>query len=103
MRENGKDQGPKRRHQEDKLDQIIEEVKERGKALLSEGWENARGMMEEKSEAWKEKAAELKTKTVSELGGDLQAYVRKNPAKSVLFAAGIGFLVALLFNPRSND
>jgi ElaB/YqjD/DUF883 family membrane-anchored ribosome-binding protein len=36
-------------------------------------------------------------KDLQSLSGDVNEYVRDNPGKSVLIAAGVGFLVGLLF------
>jgi len=33
----------------------------------------------------------------------VSTYVRENPGKSVLIAAGVGFLIGLLFRGRSDD
>ncbi len=43
------------------------------------------------------------SKNVGNLTEDLADFVRDNPARSLLIAAGIGFLVGLLFRRSSDD
>jgi ElaB/YqjD/DUF883 family membrane-anchored ribosome-binding protein len=42
-------------------------------------------------------------KSAGELADDVNAYVRENPGKSVLIAAGVGFVVGLLMRSRRRD
>jgi ElaB/YqjD/DUF883 family membrane-anchored ribosome-binding protein len=42
-------------------------------------------------------------KDLDRVGRDVGEYVRENPGKSVLIAAGIGFLVGLIVRRRDND
>ena len=42
-------------------------------------------------------------KDLDTLTQDVNEYVRDNPGKSVLIAAGIGFLIGLVFRGRSHD
>lgn len=42
-------------------------------------------------------------KDVGELSADVTEYVRDNPGKSVLMAAGVGFLLGLLIRARRDD
>lgn len=42
-------------------------------------------------------------KDLDNLSGDLTEYVRDNPGKAVLIAAGVGFLVGLVFRGRGRD
>lgn len=42
-------------------------------------------------------------KDVAELSEDVGEYVRDNPGKAILMAAGVGFLLGLLLRPRDDD
>ncbi len=42
-------------------------------------------------------------KDLDHLTQDVNEYVRDNPGKAVLIAAGIGFLIGLIFRGRSHD
>jgi ElaB/YqjD/DUF883 family membrane-anchored ribosome-binding protein len=42
-------------------------------------------------------------KDMSELSDDVAEYVRDNPGKSILIAAGVGFLLGVAFRPREDD
>ena len=42
-------------------------------------------------------------KDLDHLTQDVNEYVRDNPAKAVLIAAGVGFLIGLLFRGRGRD
>ena len=42
-------------------------------------------------------------KDLDHLTQDVNEYVRDNPGKSVLIAAGVGFLIGLIFRGRSHD
>jgi ElaB/YqjD/DUF883 family membrane-anchored ribosome-binding protein len=43
------------------------------------------------------------SRDVSRLGRDVGEYVRENPGKSVLIAAGVGFLLGLVVRRRGDD
>jgi ElaB/YqjD/DUF883 family membrane-anchored ribosome-binding protein len=43
------------------------------------------------------------SKHVNSLSEDVSDYVRDNPGRSLLIAAGVGFLIGLLFGRRSGD
>jgi ElaB/YqjD/DUF883 family membrane-anchored ribosome-binding protein len=64
---------------------------------LEELTETGRRLLEEAAQSFKKKTAGLKDKTVSELSDDLKDYVKTNPIKSVLIAAGAGFLLGWIF------
>ena len=42
-------------------------------------------------------------KSAEDLGDDVNAYVRENPGKSILIAAGVGFALGLLIRGRRRD
>ena len=60
---------------------------------LEELTETGRVLLEEAAKKFKRKTAGLKDKTVSELSDDLKGYVKENPIKSILIAAGAGLLL----------
>ena len=43
------------------------------------------------------------TTQASDVSDQVSTYVRENPGKSVLIAAGVGFLLGLLFRGRSDE
>lgn len=79
----------------DGINEILTEVRERGRELLSDGLETAKESIEEGSKVFKEKAKIFSEKTVKEISDDARSYVRKNPLKSVAIAAGVGLLIGL--------
>ena len=69
---------------------------------LKEGYERASGNLKEGYERAKEGYDRARSEA-DDLTRQVSAYVRENPGKSVLMAAGVGFLVGLLFRGRGGD
>jgi ElaB/YqjD/DUF883 family membrane-anchored ribosome-binding protein len=86
---------------EESIKDIIEEVTAKGKALLSDGLEEAREIFDEKKEYLREKASELKDKKVSEVAADVKEFVKENPWTSVGIALGLGLLLGKIL--KSDD
>ena len=77
----------------EKLKEVVRERVETAKVKAREGYEKA---SEKAHEVW-EKAADTSLNDVNE---SVNAYVRKNPGKSLLMAAGAGLVVGLLIRRR---
>lgn len=93
----------------EKIGEMSDEVSKRYERLSSDVRVKAEHASEVAKERYDQAAASMKQgyekarKDLDGLAGDLNVYVRDNPAKAVLAAAGVGFLVGLLFRGRSND
>lgn len=86
-----------------RVEKIVSDVTEKGRTLFNEGLKSARGILDERSEAIKEKATEMSDKTLNELANDLKAYIRRHPFKSMGIAAGAGVLLGFLLKSNSRD
>jgi ElaB/YqjD/DUF883 family membrane-anchored ribosome-binding protein len=93
----------------DKLQAVGSEVGKRYDKLSDDvrrGAERASAVAKERYEETSETLKKGYTKVRKDLDGlmkDVNAYVRDNPGKSVLMAAGAGFLLGLLFRGRRGD
>jgi ElaB/YqjD/DUF883 family membrane-anchored ribosome-binding protein len=83
--------------QAERMKHLIEEMALKGKALFSEGLENAKGLYEERAAQLKRKATEM---GADELGNEIRSYVRKNPIQCIAIAAGVGLLAGYLLKSR---
>lgn len=91
----------------------VETARARVQAVSGEVGEKVGETYAKASKVAKERYAETSetlrtgyTKVRKDLDGlthDVTEYVKDNPGKSVLIAAGVGFLVGLVFRPRHGD
>lgn len=75
---------------------------ERASSELRRGVTAARERYDDATEAVKQGYDKARTQA-SDLSKDVSVYVRQNPGKSVLMAAGVGFLIGLLFRGRRDS
>ena len=93
----------------EKLGEVTDEVSKRYERLSSDVRVKAEHASEAARERYDQAATTMREgytkarKDLDGLAGDLNVYVRDNPAKAVLAAAGIGFLIGLVFRGRSNN
>jgi ElaB/YqjD/DUF883 family membrane-anchored ribosome-binding protein len=93
----------------DKLQAVGSEVGKRYDKLSDDvrrGAERASTVAKQRYDETSETLKKGYTKVRKDLDGlmkDVNAYVRDNPGKSVLMAAGAGFLLGLLFRGRRGD
>lgn len=102
MSENGKiSESLSKKKVKDKTESLLEDLKEKGKSLLSQGIESARDIYDEQSKVVKKKAGEFQDKSFEEISEDVKVFVRRNPLKSIGIAVGVGVLLSMIF--RSDD
>lgn len=75
---------------------------ERASAELRKSAEAARERAQETAESVREGYAKVRSQA-GDLSEQVSSYVRENPGKSVLMAAGVGFLLGLLFRGNRDD
>ena len=75
---------------------------ERATAELRKSAEAARERAQETAETVREGYAKVRSQA-GDISEQVSSYVRENPGKSVLMAAGIGFLLGLLFRGNRDD
>lgn len=75
---------------------------ERATAELRKSAEAARERAQETAESVREGYAKVRSQA-GDLSEQVSSYVRENPGKSVLMAAGVGFLLGLLFRGHRDD
>jgi ElaB/YqjD/DUF883 family membrane-anchored ribosome-binding protein len=75
---------------------------ERATAELKRSAEAARERAQETAETVREGYVKVRSQA-GELSEQVSSYVRENPGKSVLMAAGVGFLLGLLFRGNRGD
>lgn len=83
---------------QNRYQRVSEDVRrgaERASEEIRRGTERARERYGEVAESARERYGQVREKS-GELTRDLTYYVRDNPGRSVLIAAGVGFLVGLL-------
>lgn len=92
-----------------KVREVSAEVKrgaEQAKKEIARGWqqasEKAREGYGEASESLRKGYRKVR-KDMDGLTGDVNDYVRDNPGKSILMAAGVGFIVGLLLRNGRNE
>lgn len=93
----------------DKIEDLGEDVSERYERL-SEGLKKSAERASEKARMrYRDAAESLRSgyakvrKDFDGLVGDATNYIRDNPGKSILIAAGVGFAIGLLFRRRGGD
>jgi ElaB/YqjD/DUF883 family membrane-anchored ribosome-binding protein len=90
---------------QDRYRRVSDDVRrgaERASDELRRGAEQAREHYEEAAENVRRGYTTARRKA-DHYGGELNEYVRDNPGRSVLIAAGVGFLVGLLVRARRSD
>ncbi|OVE78177.1 hypothetical protein BVX98_01190 [bacterium F11] len=97
MGRNGKDFEDKKTKSQEAMNRVVSEVSQRGKKLINEGLNNARQVIEENAETWKQKAGELSDKSWEEISDDAKVTIRKHPLKSIAVALGVGVLLGFIF------
>jgi len=75
---------------------------ERASAEIKRSAEAARERAQETAETVREGYAKVRSQA-GDLSEQVSSYVRENPGKSVLMAAGIGFVLGLLFRGNRDD
>jgi ElaB/YqjD/DUF883 family membrane-anchored ribosome-binding protein len=75
---------------------------ERASAELRKSADAARERAQETAESVREGYAKVRSQA-GDLSEQVSSYVRENPGRSVLMAAGVGFLLGLLFRGRRDD
>lgn len=96
-----------------KISDDVRRGAERASAEIRRGAETAREKYEDVAETARDKYRDVAdtarrsyTRVSSEAGNlsrEVSLYVRDNPGKSVLIAAGVGFLIGLLVRGRGGD
>ncbi len=84
----------------------LKDVSSTASKEIRRGAEQARKVAREKYEVTSEQLRKGYTrvrKDVDGLADDVNEFVRDNPGKSILIAAGAGFLLGLLFRPRRHQ
>jgi ElaB/YqjD/DUF883 family membrane-anchored ribosome-binding protein len=87
----------------DRVGQFVDEVREKAAPIL----ESARDKIVEQAHVMKEKVHEgtenLKKKSLSDLGTDINRYVRNNPGKVVLGAFAVGLIAGAMLRGRNRS
>lgn len=99
----GKDQAEKARAAvsekidvaKEKLNEVSETAGKRLQEVKSQAGEKTQAARDKTVEGLKQGYDKVR-KDVDDLGADVNAYVRDNPGKSVLIAAGAGFVLGML-------
>jgi ElaB/YqjD/DUF883 family membrane-anchored ribosome-binding protein len=86
----------------DRVSSDVRRGAERATAELKKSAEAARERAQETAESVREGYAKVRSQA-GDVSDQVSAYVRENPGKSVLIAAGIGFLLGLLFRGHRDD
>lgn len=92
-----------------RLRDVSEDVRkgaERASAEIKRGYERASHAAREGYEETARNLRQGYTRVRKDFDGltrDVNDYVRDNPGKAVLIAAGVGFLIGLLFRPGGED
>jgi len=92
MGRNGKDKGSSKKGKES-IEEFVEQVTEKGKALFSEGLEGAKHLLEKNAKTLKTKADQLTEKPVEELAENIKSFVQEKPLQSLGIVFGVGFLL----------
>jgi ElaB/YqjD/DUF883 family membrane-anchored ribosome-binding protein len=92
--------GGDKTHEQQSIKQLVEEATEKGRELLNEGLETAKGILEKKTAELKVKAAEY---GLDEAEVTVRTYVKKNPWRSVAIAVAIGVFLGRLTAPSKHD
>jgi ElaB/YqjD/DUF883 family membrane-anchored ribosome-binding protein len=90
---------------QNRYERVSEDVRrgaERASQEIRRGTERARERYGEVAETARERYTQVREKS-GELSRDLTFYVRDNPGRSVMIAAGVGFLVGLLVRRRRGE
>jgi ElaB/YqjD/DUF883 family membrane-anchored ribosome-binding protein len=90
---------------QDRYRRVSEDVRrgaERAQSELRRGADTARERYESTSAGLRESYAKART-GADDLTRQVSDYVRENPGKSVLMAAGVGFLLGLVFRGRGDE
>jgi len=93
----------------ERFEETAEEIEDRvrrGKVEFRAKAERARDAAKEKYEAAMaglQKGYSKVRKDASDLTDDVNEYVRENPGKSILIAAGVGFVIGLLVRGRRKE
>lgn len=87
----------------ERVGQFVDDVREKAAPVL----ESAREKLAEQAHALKEKVHEgtenLKKKSLSDLGTDINRYVRNNPGKVVLGAFAVGLIAGAILRGRNRS
>jgi ElaB/YqjD/DUF883 family membrane-anchored ribosome-binding protein len=83
-----------------RMKQLVDEATEKGRALLNEGLENAKELLDEQTALLKKKAAEY---GLDDAANGVRSYVKKNPLKSVGIAVAIGLILGRIVAPSSKE
>lgn len=93
----------------DKFEDVVDELDGRYRKAASGVKRSAERMGEVAREKYQVAAEGVREgyvkvrKDLDRLGGDVSEYVRENPGKSLLMAAGVGFVVGLLLRRPGSD
>lgn len=90
---------------QDRYRRVSEDVRrgaERASSELRRGTEQAREKYQVASESLKEGYERARTEA-DDITRQVSTYVRENPGRSILMAAGVGFLLGLLFRGRDEE
>ena len=82
-----------------KLQEVKAQAGEKLQEVKVQAGEKTQVAREETAEGLKQ-GYERVRKDMDDLSSDVNAYVRDNPGRSVLMAAGIGFVLGILLRPR---
>lgn len=85
-----------------KVSDDVRQGAERAREELRRGTEVAKSRYEDTAESVREGYTKVRS-NLGDVTSEINTYVRDNPGKSVLMAAGVGFLIGLLFRGGSDD
>ena len=75
---------------------LLNDLKDSGKEILSESLKSAKEILQEKTDEVKKKASDINSKSLGDMADGVSGYVKKNPVKSLLIAAGVGLALGYL-------
>jgi ElaB/YqjD/DUF883 family membrane-anchored ribosome-binding protein len=96
-------------HARDKFEDVVDELDGRYRKAASGVKRSAERVGEVAREKYQVAAEGVREgyvkvrKDLDRLGGDVSEYVRENPGKSLLMAAGVGFVIGLLLRRPGSD